>query len=106
MLLGLWQLGLAIWILTIPDWSALRVALWSYALLATFYGGLLAVTVATPRGQVLPWDLTGAGRPSVAFGGDYRKEGANVTAAPEGVLQELVIGNFSPAQQAKKADST
>jgi hypothetical protein len=58
MLLGLWQLGLAIWIMTIPDWSALRVVLWSYALLAAFYGGLLAVIMATPRGQVLPWDLT------------------------------------------------
>jgi outer membrane receptor protein involved in Fe transport len=47
---------------------------------------------------ILPWDLTGAGRPSVAFGADYRKEGANVAAAEEGVLQELIIGNFSPAQ--------
>jgi hypothetical protein len=58
MLLGMWQIGLAIWIMTIPDWSALRVALWSYALLAAFFGGLLAVTMATPSGQVLPWDLT------------------------------------------------
>jgi len=57
MLLGLWQLGLAIWIMTIPDWSALRVTLWSYGLLAALYGALLAVCLATPRGQVLLWDL-------------------------------------------------
>jgi len=54
----MWQLGLAIWIMTIPDWSALRVALWAYAMLAAFYGGLFALVLATPKGQTLPWDLT------------------------------------------------
>ncbi len=58
MLIGTWQLGLAVWIMTIPDWSTLRVMLWSYALLAAFHGGLFAVTLATPSGEILPWDLT------------------------------------------------
>jgi hypothetical protein len=58
MLLSMWQIGMAIWIMTIPDWSALRVALWGYALLATLYGGVMAVCLATPRGQMLLWDLT------------------------------------------------
>ena len=69
MLLGMWQLGLAIWIMTIPDWSALRVALWSYALLAAAFGGLLAVAVATPSGQVLPWDLTDVRERAIPWSG-------------------------------------
>lgn len=69
MLLGMWQLGLAIWIMTIPDWSALRVALWSYALLAAFFGGLFAVSMATPSGQVLPWDLTDVRERAIPWSG-------------------------------------
>ncbi len=69
LLLGLWQLGLAIWIMTIPDWSALRVALWTYALLAAFYGGLFAVVLATPRGQDLPWDLTAVRERAIPWSG-------------------------------------
>lgn len=69
MLLGMWQIGLAIWIMTIPDWSALRVALWSYGLLAAFYGALLAVCMATPRGQVLLWDLTDVRERAIPWSG-------------------------------------
>lgn len=69
MLLGLWQLGLAIWIMTIPDWSALRVALWTYAILAAFYGGLFAVVLATPSGQALPWDLADVRERAIPWSG-------------------------------------
>lgn len=69
MLVGMWQLGLAIWVMTIPDWSALRVGLWSYALLAAFFGGLFAVTMATPSGQVLPWDLTDVRERAIVWSG-------------------------------------
>lgn len=43
---------------------------------------------------VLPWDLTGAGRPSVAFGGEYRKEAGTSTVSPLAAAAALNVGNF------------
>ncbi|HXR96185.1 MAG TPA: TonB-dependent receptor [Rhizomicrobium sp.] len=43
---------------------------------------------------VLPWNLTGAGAPAVAFGVDYRKETMVSTADPNGALGALGGGNF------------
>ncbi|MGH7972360.1 MAG: TonB-dependent receptor domain-containing protein, partial [Limisphaerales bacterium] len=45
---------------------------------------------------VLPWDLTGAGAPAVAFGADYRKETMVSTADPNGAIGALGGGNFIP----------
>ena len=47
---------------------------------------------------VLPWDLTGAGGPAVAFGVDYRKETMVSTADPLGSLGALGGGNFVPVR--------
>jgi iron complex outermembrane receptor protein len=44
----------------------------------------------------LPWDLTGAGVPSVAFGAEYRKEAAVGTAGPHGTNSELGGVNLQP----------
>src|SRR6185437_5093952 len=45
---------------------------------------------------VLPWDVTGAGAPAVAFGVDYRKETMVSHADPFGSLGALGGGNFVP----------
>src|SRR6185437_6606320 len=45
---------------------------------------------------VLPWDVTGAGAPAVAFGVDYRKETLVSHADPLGALGALGGGNFVP----------
>ncbi|MDX1965057.1 MAG: hypothetical protein SFX18_18065 [Pirellulales bacterium] len=58
MLVGLWQLGLAIWQLTIPDWTTLRISMVAYAILATAYGAIFAVCLVTPAEKQLFWDLT------------------------------------------------
>ncbi len=42
----------------------------------------------------MPWDL-GAGPISVAFGGEYRKEGGRVTVAPLAQARLFSVGNFS-----------
>jgi hypothetical protein len=55
--IGLWQLALAGWVITIPDWIGLSVATWTYALIAAFYGAILAILLATPAGEFLPWGL-------------------------------------------------
>ena len=47
---------------------------------------------------VLPWNLTGAGAPAVAFGLDYRKETMVSTADPLGALGALGGGNFVPVR--------
>jgi iron complex outermembrane recepter protein len=51
------------------------------------------VASASMQGE-LPWDL-GAGPISVAFGGEYRKEGGRVTAAPLAQARLFSVGNFS-----------
>ena len=43
---------------------------------------------------VLPWSL-GAGQVSVAFGGEYRKEGGRVTVDPLAQARLFSVGNFS-----------
>ena len=43
---------------------------------------------------VLPWNLTGAGRPSVAFGGEYRKEAGSSAISPLAAAAALNVGNF------------
>jgi len=58
LLCGLWQLGLAVWLLTVPDWSSLRITMICHAVLAALYGTLLAATLATPPAQQLFWDLS------------------------------------------------
>ena len=45
---------------------------------------------------VLPWNLTGAGAPSTAFGVEYRKETMVSTADPLGAVGALGGGNFIP----------
>ena len=45
---------------------------------------------------VLPWNLTGAGAPSTAFGVEYRKETMVSTADPLGSVGALGGGNFIP----------
>ena len=47
---------------------------------------------------VLPWNLTGAGAPSTAFGVEYRKETMVSTADPLGALGALGGGNFVPVR--------
>ncbi|MBN9544720.1 MAG: TonB-dependent receptor [Alphaproteobacteria bacterium] len=47
---------------------------------------------------ILPWDLTGAGAPSTAFGVEYRKETMVSTADPLGALGALGGGNFIPVR--------
>jgi len=42
----------------------------------------------------LPWSM-GAGPVSVAFGGEYRKEGARVTVDPLAQAKQFSVGNFS-----------
>jgi len=44
----------------------------------------------------LPWDLIGAGAPSVAFGAEYRKEGGVVVTSPLAIAQALSAANFGP----------
>src|SRR5262249_62198046 len=43
---------------------------------------------------MLPWSL-GAGQVSVAFGGEYRKEGGRVTTDPLAEAKLFSVGNFS-----------
>ena len=45
---------------------------------------------------ILPWNLTGAGAPSTAFGVEYRKETMVSTADPLGSVGALGGGNFIP----------
>ena len=47
---------------------------------------------------VLPWNLTGAGAPAMAFGVDYRKETMVSTADPYGAQGALGGGNFVPVR--------
>ena len=47
---------------------------------------------------VLPWNLTGAGAPSTAFGVEYRKETMVSSADPLGALGALGGGNFVPVR--------
>lgn len=47
---------------------------------------------------ILPWDLTGAGAPSTAFGVEYRKETMVSTADPLGAQGALGGGNFIPVR--------
>ena len=55
-------------------------------------------TAAASMQGKLPWDLLGAGVPSIAFGAEYRKEALVATAAynPTNIL--LGGGNFQPAR--------
>jgi iron complex outermembrane receptor protein len=56
---------------------------------------ILTQDVASASMQgVLPWSL-GAGQVSVAFGGEYRKEGGRVTADPPAQARLFSVGNFS-----------
>ncbi|MBN9545284.1 MAG: TonB-dependent receptor [Alphaproteobacteria bacterium] len=43
---------------------------------------------------VLPWNLTGAGQLSVAFGGEYRKEAGRADISPLAQAKALNVGNF------------
>lgn len=47
---------------------------------------------------ILPWDVTGAGAPSTAFGVEYRKETMVSTADPLGAQGALGGGNFIPVR--------
>ncbi len=47
---------------------------------------------------VLPWDLTGAGKPALSFGAEYRKETAVATAGFNGTNLLLGGGNFQPVR--------
>ena len=44
----------------------------------------------------LPWDVTGAGVPSVAFGADYRKEQVVGTTNPTSTALGYAVANFQP----------
>ncbi len=44
----------------------------------------------------LPWDITGAGAPAVAFGAEYRKEGAVTEVSPLALATALAVANFGP----------
>jgi outer membrane receptor protein involved in Fe transport len=46
----------------------------------------------------LPWDLLGAGAPSVAFGANYRKEAVVGTTNPTAIALGYAVANFSPIQ--------
>jgi iron complex outermembrane receptor protein len=46
----------------------------------------------------LPWDFTGAGVPSVAFGAEYRKEAEVTVAGPHGTASELGGINYNPSR--------
>jgi iron complex outermembrane receptor protein len=46
----------------------------------------------------LPWDFTGAGVPSVAFGAEYRKESEVSRAGINGTNSALGGGNFTPSR--------
>ncbi len=47
---------------------------------------------------ILPWNLTGAGAPSVAFGGEYRKEGGVNHISALAQAKALSVGNFGGLQ--------
>jgi outer membrane receptor protein involved in Fe transport len=51
------------------------------------------VLSASMQGQ-LPWDLAGAGAPSVAFGVEHRKEAGNSDISPLAAAKMLTVGNF------------
>jgi iron complex outermembrane receptor protein len=44
----------------------------------------------------LPWNLTGAGVPAVAFGAEYRKEGGVTVVSPLALATALSVANFGP----------
>jgi len=44
----------------------------------------------------LPWDITGAGAPAVAFGAEYRKEGGVTEVSPLALATALAVANFGP----------
>jgi iron complex outermembrane receptor protein len=46
----------------------------------------------------LPWDFTGAGAPSVAFGAEYRKEAEVTVAGPNGTASALGGINYNPSR--------
>jgi len=43
---------------------------------------------------ILPWDVVGAGKPSVAFGAEYRMEGGRADISPLAEAKALSVGNF------------
>ncbi len=53
------------------------------------------VAAASMQGK-LPWDLTGAGAPAVAFGAEYRKEGGVTEVSPLALSTSLAVANFGP----------
>jgi len=53
------------------------------------------VAAASMQGK-LPWDITGAGAPAVAFGAEYRKEGGVTEVSPLALATSLAVANFGP----------
>ena len=57
MLLAVVQTAFAVWLVSLPDWSTVRVAMMVMAGVTTLYGVALGVTVITPTTKPLLWDL-------------------------------------------------
>jgi len=53
------------------------------------------VAAASMQGK-LPWDLTGAGAPAIAFGAEYRKEGGVTEVSQLALDTALAVANFGP----------
>jgi len=53
------------------------------------------VAAASMQGK-LPWNLTGAGEPAVAFGAEYRKEGGVTEVSQLALDTALAVANFGP----------
>ncbi len=51
------ELAYVAWMVTVPDWSTVWTAMIVFAIVAAFYGAVLALTVMTPRGATMLFEL-------------------------------------------------
>ena len=57
LVIAMLELAYVAWIVTVPDWSTLWIAMFAFGTVATAYGVALGVTVMTPRGSSMWLDL-------------------------------------------------
>jgi hypothetical protein len=57
LMLSVVQLAYAIWMVSFPDWSTVRVTMFALAAVATLYGVALGIATVTPPERSLPFDL-------------------------------------------------
>jgi hypothetical protein len=64
-ILSLIEFAYVVWMVTVPDWLTVRVAMLLFAVVSALYGMILAMVIVTPRGHPLWLDLDDVREPAL-----------------------------------------